>query len=177
MKIIVASKNPVKINAVSRGFQKMFPGEQFEVEGISSESGVNEQPKTDLETITGAMNRIEAARQEKPGGDFYAGIEGGVEEKESGIEVFAWIIVKSKDGRIGKGRAGTFFLPEKMAALIREGKELGEVDDIIFGRTNSKQQNGTIGILTDDVIDRTEYYAHPVILALIPFKNEELYGS
>jgi non-canonical (house-cleaning) NTP pyrophosphatase len=26
-KVVVASKNPVKINAVTEGFKKMFPGE------------------------------------------------------------------------------------------------------------------------------------------------------
>jgi inosine/xanthosine triphosphatase len=175
MKIVVASKNPVKMNAAARGFEKMFPGKFFEVEGVPVPSGVGDQPKTDSETILGAMNRIGAAYEKNPSADFYVGIEGGIEEKDGEIEVFAWIVVKSKDGRTGKGRAGTFFLPEKMAELIRQGKELGEVDDIIFGRTNSKHINGTVGVLTDDVIDRTEYYVHPVILALIPFKNEALY--
>lgn len=35
MKIVVASKNPVKINAAREGFKKMFPEVDFEVEGIS----------------------------------------------------------------------------------------------------------------------------------------------
>jgi inosine/xanthosine triphosphatase len=175
MKIIVASKNPVKVDAVSRGFGRMFAGERFEVEGISVPSGVSDQPKGDEETLEGALRRLENACRERPDADFYAGIEGGIEERGQEMGVFAWIVVKSKDGRIGKGRAGTFFLPSKMAELIRQGKELGEVDDIIFGRTNSKHQNGTIGALTSNVIDRTEYYVHPVVLAIIPFKNEELY--
>jgi non-canonical (house-cleaning) NTP pyrophosphatase len=38
-----------------------------------------------------------------------------------------------------------------------------------------KQANGAIGILTGDVIDRTELYQHAVILALVPFKNDGLY--
>ena len=76
---------------------------------------------------------------------------------------------------VGKGRSGTFFLPPKIAELIRQGKELGEADDIVFGRTNSKQENGAVGILTDGVVDRTKYYTEAVVLALIPFKNERLY--
>jgi non-canonical (house-cleaning) NTP pyrophosphatase len=59
--------------------------------------------------------------------------------------------------------------------LIRQGKELGEADDIVFSQNNSKQANGAIGILTGDVIDRTSLYEHAVILALAPFKNLELY--
>lgn len=56
-----------------------------------------------------------------------------------------------------------------------EGKELGEADDLVFGQTNSKQANGAVGILTDNVLTRTTFYEPAVILALIPFKNPELY--
>ena len=59
--------------------------------------------------------------------------------------------------------------------MIKEGKELGEADDIVFNRNNSKQENGAVGILTGDVIDRMKYYTEAVILSLIPFKNVDLY--
>jgi len=91
------------------------------------------------------------------------------------MEAFAWVVVKSNSGKFGKGRTGIFFLPLKVAELIKQGKELGEADDIVFGRTNSKQENGAIGILTGNVMDRTSYYADAVVMALIPFKNEHLY--
>ena len=53
--------------------------------------------------------------------------------------------------------------------------ELGDADDVIFGRTNSKQGNGSVGILTADVITRTIFYQQAILLALIPFKNSNLY--
>jgi non-canonical (house-cleaning) NTP pyrophosphatase len=49
--------------------------------------------------------------------------------------------------------------------------ELGEADDVVFGRANSKQANGSIGLLTDDTITRTSYYVDAVVMALIPFKK------
>ena len=52
--------------------------------------------------------------------------------------------------------------------------ELGHADDEVFGRDNSKQQNGAIGLLTDDLVDREAYYIHAVIMALVPFKNRGL---
>ncbi len=61
MKIVIASKNPVKINATLAGFQKMFPEETFEIESISVLSGVNDQPRSDTETFQGAWNRAENA--------------------------------------------------------------------------------------------------------------------
>lgn len=175
-KIIIASKNPVKIDATLSGFQKMFPNEKFEIEGVSVPSGVNDQPKSDSETFSGAWNRADNACKEKPDADFCVGIEGGIEEKNSDTEAFAWVIIKAKDGGFGKGRTGTFFLPPQIAELIKQGKELGEADDIVFGRTNSKQENGAVGILTGNVVDRTKYYTEAVVLALIPFKNKQLYN-
>ena len=57
----------------------------------------------------------------------------------------------------------------------RNGRELSHADDIITGRDNSKQKSGTVGFLTSNIIDRTSYYEHALILALIPFKNKGLY--
>lgn len=181
-KIIIASTNPVKINAVAAAFGKMFPGEAFETEGISAASGVSNQPKSDSETFEGAMNRAENASH-MADGDFWVGIEGGVEEmvrpgspqEDSQMEAFAWVVIKGKDGKFGKGRTGTFFLPPKVAELIKRGMELGEADDIVFKRKSSKQENGAVGILTGNIMDRTRYYTETVVLALVPFKNEELY--
>lgn len=174
-KIVIASKNPVKINATLSGFQKMFPDEKFEISEISVLSGVSDQPRSDSEIFQGALNRTENALKDFPEADFSVGIEGGVDEKNNEMEQFAWVVIKSKNNKIGKGRTGTFFLSPQVAELIKQGKELGEADDIVFGRTNSKQDNGAVGILTDNVINRTHFYSEAVIMALIPFKNGKLY--
>ena len=76
---------------------------------------------------------------------------------------------------MGRGRSGAFLLPPKVAELVRQGVELGEADDRVFGCSNSKQQNGAIGLLTDDAIDRVGLYVPAVIFAFIPFKNAGLY--
>jgi len=77
--------------------------------------------------------------------------------------------------QVGKSKSGTFYLPGRIARLIREGLELGEADDIVFGQTDSKRKNGAIGLLTDNVITRKTLYEHAVILALLPFKNKPIY--
>ena len=64
---------------------------------------------------------------------------------------------------------------EVVVDLINQGKELGEADDIVFGHSNSKQKNGAVGILTGNLIDRTQFYVEAMILALIPFLNKEIY--
>lgn len=174
-KVIIASKNPVKINAVKSGFEKMFPDEVFVYEGISAASGVQDQPMSDEETLVGAKNRADHASRELSDADFWVGIEGGVQKKNEEMECFAWIVIRSKNGEIGKSRTGTFFLPYQAITLINKGIELGVANDRVFGSTDSKQGRGAVGILTDNMIDRTQYYTHAVILALIPFKNKAYY--
>ena len=173
-KVIIASENPVKINSVKIGFEKMFPSEKFEFESVSVSSGVGNQPMNNKEIMAGAINRANNAKAQFQNADFWVGIEGGTEKINGEMEVFGWIVIESNK-ITGKARTGTFFLPKKIVELIGAGKELGEADDIVFGRTNSKQKNGSVGILTDNIVDRTDYYAEAVILALIPFKNPGMY--
>jgi inosine/xanthosine triphosphatase len=177
--VVVASKNPVKIAAALEGFQRMFPSNAYTAEGISVPSGVPDQPFTDIETLQGALNRAQNVRQKEPQADYWVGIEGGVadtpEQTAGTLESFAWVvIIDRKEGRIGKARTAAFYQPEEVARLVRGGMELGPADDVVFGRVNSKQSNGSVGLLTGDVIGREAYYVQAVILALIPFKNEQL---
>jgi inosine/xanthosine triphosphatase len=172
-KLVVASTNPVKIGAALAGFQRMFPEQVYEARGVSARSGVSDQPMSDRETLQGALNRVEDARRLAPDADYWIGLEGGVERVGVSLEAFAWIVVS--DGHtVGKARTASYFLPDETARLIEQGMELGHADDVVFGRANSKQQNGSVGLLTGDVIDRAMYYEHAVILALIPFKNPQL---
>jgi inosine/xanthosine triphosphatase len=176
--IIVASTNPVKIAAAHLGFQAMFPHFVFSVKGISVASGVHAQPTSNEETLRGAMNRAEGAYKSRPDADYWVGIEGGIEDKGYSIEAFAWVVVLADQQKmfVGKGKTGSFLLPRRVAHLIRrEGMELGEADDIVFGKTNSKQDSGAVGLLTEGAITRTELYKAAVVFALIPFKNPELY--
>lgn len=209
--VIIASTNPVKIDATRQAFEAMFAqesesilsggftqskdaGDVYHFQGVDVPSGVSHQPMTDAETLTGARTRAGNARTAHPEADFWVGIEGGVEErmkdapmrtvatppseggrmKDEGMHAFAWVVILSRD-LTGEARTGTFQLPPEITRLVREGVELGHADDIVFQRSNSKQKDGAIGILTDGLIDRTAYYVHAVMLALVPFKKRELY--
>ncbi len=174
--VVLASKNPTKMRAVLAGFQRMFPKEAFELKAIALESGVSDQPRSSEETLRGATIRARKAMGEVPQADYWVGIEGGIEDGGEGMQAFAWVVVRSKS-LVGKARSGTFYLPQRVAELIRSGMELGEADDIVFGRENSKENEGAIGILTGGVIDRAGLYEHAVVLALVPFKNATLYSG
>lgn len=173
-RIVVASKNPVKLEAVRSGFQSVFPSEAFRVEPVSVRSEVPSQPRTDDVTRNGAMQRARNAQSVLPEADLWIGIEGGVTMIEGRMAALAWIVVLS-DSRVGTARTGTFFLPEAVADLVCQGMELGHADDLVFGKTDSKRDLGAVGLLTHEVIDRTSLYAHAVALALIPMRNPELF--
>jgi len=173
-KIIIASKNPIKIKSTKLGFQRVFSHMDFEFEGVSVTSNVSDQPMTNRETLQGATNRATHAKIDFPNALYWVGIEGGIEKVGDEMMAFAWVVILSND-KTGKSRTGTFFLPQKVVDLINQGKELGEADDIVFGHSNSKQKNGAVGILTGNLIDRTQFYVEAMILALIPFLNKEIY--
>jgi inosine/xanthosine triphosphatase len=173
-KIIVASGNPVKIQAALQGFQEMFPDEEFQAQGVSVPSGVSDQPIGQQETYDGALNRARNARKEVPNADFWVGIEGGNIKIGREMEVMAWIVVLNHQ-RKGKARTAGFYLPPKVVELVNQGYELGHADDIVFGVENSKQTMGSAGLLTGGAMDRVRFYVPAVILALIPFKQEAFY--
>jgi len=169
--VVIASKNPVKINATEKAFEDVFT-DSFEFEGISTDSLVSDQPLSNKETLQGATNRLKNIQHLEA--DYYVSIEGGIDLLDNNYEAFAWVVV-SDNNKISKAKTATFPLPLKISNLIKQGYELGEADDIVFNRSNSKQKNGAVGILTDNLINRTDYYKHAIILALIPFTNSKLY--
>lgn len=175
--VVVASTNRVKIAAAQEGFAKMFPGDALTFEGVSTDSNVADQPRSDDETLSGARNRVRNAAALRPEADFWVGIEGGVADGPKGMAAFAWVAIQDKNGRVGLGKTGIFFLPPAVADLVRSGMNLGDADDAVFGRHGSGTQNGAVGLLTGDAIDRAGLHAPAIVFALIPFKNPDRYPA
>lgn len=172
--VIVGSKNPVKLECTGEAFSTAFSME-FLVNGVSASSQVSDQPIGDAETFLGAVSRVTNSKMAFPEADYWIGIEGGVANDEFGMNAFAWIYIEDKSGLTGKAKTGTFYLPKGIEKLVNSGLELGKADDQFFDRENSKQQGGSVGILTHGVVDRKAYYTQAIILALIPFLNRDLY--
>jgi inosine/xanthosine triphosphatase len=169
----VGSENPVKINCVAEAVKAYWP--QARAIGVGTDSGVSAQPDSDHEMLAGALNRARQALVKTPEAQFGVGLEGGTLDAEDGMWAYAWIVVVDREGRVGKGQSGRFLLPEPIAQMVRDGIELGEADDRFFGRSNSKQQDGAIGILSDGVVTRLDLYQPAVIFALLSFVHPEFY--
>jgi len=129
---------------------------------------------SDGETKQGAHNRARHAREAMPEADYWVGVEGGCEIQEDELVAFAWVCIMD-ELRKSAARTASFTLPDRVRQLVEEGLELGDADDLVFGKSNSKQQNGAVGLLTGNVETRTSLYEQAVVLALIPYKNASLY--
>ena len=179
MRIVVGSQNPVKLEAVSVAFARFFPDVSFEVQPVSVPSGVSVQPLSDAETLLGATNRARAARELERDADFWLGIEGGLQpvpcEPVSYLS-YCWVVVLGRQ-QAGRARSASYELPKAICDLIRQGMELGDADDLIFGVSGSKRDSGGVGLLTDGRVTRSQFYAEAVKLALIPFVNPELFPA
>jgi inosine/xanthosine triphosphatase len=173
-KVIVASKNPVKIEVARKAFAAVFPAEQFDFIGVQSESGVPEQPMGN-ETIKGAQNRLRFIKKNNPAADFWISQEGGTWREGARLFEQACIMVTDQTNYITESLTAKFYLPKELAHYIEEGMELGMAADKFFNSVNSKHGLGAIGHLTDGIIDRTNYYLQAAIIALSELKHKEWY--
>lgn len=174
--VAVGSGNPVKGEAVLRGFRSAFPSHQFKLISLPVAAEVLRQPLSDEETLRGARRRAKNAAWLEPAADYWVGIEGGVEDTPAGMAAFAWVVTLSHKSE-GLGKSATFFLPSPVARLVRSGKELGEANDLTFGTFNSKQKGGATGLLTGGALDRVSLYEQAVVVSLLPFMNPDLYSE
>ena len=174
MKILVGSKNPVKIDAVREAFEKYF--DDVTATGYAVNSNVPNQPFND-ETFFGAENRTfelkKTNEQQNINADYFVGIEGGISKIFNRWFAYGVVCVMNSEGKKGFGTSAHFELPDKVIAEIKNGKELGEVMDEIQKEQNTKQKKGAIGYFTNGEMTRKDLYIPGIITALIPFLHKE----
>ncbi len=173
-KILVGSKNPIKISSVQNAFGKYF--DNVEVTGINVDSKVSDQPVNE-ETFEGAKNRvlelIEKDKKENLRANYFVGIEGGIIQLYSRWFAFGCMCIANREGQTGFGTSAHFELPKGIVDKLLNGKELGDVMDEIQNKSNTKQKHGAIGYFTNGAMSRSELYEPGLITALIPFLHQE----
>ena len=173
LKVAVGSKNPVKIAAVKSAFEKVFGN--CEIIGVSVPSGISDMPLSFSEIAQGAKNRAHNAL-EALDADYGVGLEGGLDDTFLGTFLAGFVAIVDKNNVWGYSRGEGLFMPTAIVKKVKEeGKELGDVMDEIRGLKNTKQREGCIGYFTNNLIDREESFAKPVICALSRFSKRELF--
>lgn len=173
MHVAVGSGNPVKRRAV-----ESVVAERWTVESVVVPSNVAEQPRGHVETRTGAENRARAAfdAASTDGNDatLGVGIEGGVAPAEGCEELFLVNWAAATDGgRLASATGPSFPLPDRVAARIEAGEELGPVMDDELGESDVKKRQGAAGVFTAGMVDREASLATGVAAALGPFVSEQ----
>lgn len=130
MKIIVASENTEKIEAVERAFLSL--GLKAVVKGRKVDSGVSDFPSSHEECILGVNNRIDAVSHENY--DFYVAIESGKVVYNKLTYIVNWCKISDKEFNY----------------------ELTSGFSFANRKTSEKSNHGIIGALTKDALKRKD---------------------
>lgn len=175
MKIILGSENIPKRDAVIESFSRAYPDTSIEVECVRTESGVADHPTAADEAMLGAKNRAASAMKQKPGADFYVGIEGGLLQADGKAWEIGWIAIYDSNCQVATGLSAGVEIKGRILQAIQNGQELNDVLDDVYGIGKIGNANGFYGLVTDDLVTRQQAYVHGIIFAIGQYKHPELY--
>ena len=173
MKVVVGSRNPVKLNATRNILERIFS--DLTIIATDADSEVPDQPFGLDQTIEGAINRAKNAFSEEY--DLSVGIESGLMEVPytlTGYIDLQWCAIFDGD-KITLGVSSGFEYPPKVIKEVLNGVEVGDVMDKVTGVTDLGQKKGAVSYLSHDMLDRTENTEQCVLTAMIPRMNQEVY--
>lgn len=177
IKVIITSKNPVKIEATRDSFSQFYDNILF-LEIDTENGGLASQPIGEEETFNSSQRRVEYGRRLKPNSNFYVGIEAGVLINSTSNN--ARIVVYSSVGDnkvIETVRGCEIPIPAQWydELVQHHHNELGDLMSNISGIQNIKQKQGAVGFLTRNVTKRYDILKQSITMALIPFLNPSLF--
>lgn len=176
MRVLVGSRNPVKLRGVERAFREFYG--QVELVAVEVDPLVPKQPIGLEETLRGALNRARGALS-KVSGNYGVGVEAGFFHLSgTPIEVQVAAVV-DQAGRVGIGISPGFPLPPAFVRAIERG-EVGELEEVVdrwFGTRGIGEAGGLVSLLTRGAITREDLTYYAVAMALIPFINEALWSA
>jgi inosine/xanthosine triphosphatase len=176
VKVLIGSKNKVKVLAVHKAFQGVFPDESWEVEGQEVDSGVSEQPMDEEETIRGARNRAHALVKEG-GADYYVGLEGGLIHSAGQWMECGWIVVLDSEGNEGISTSPKMMISDAAYEFMKAGNNLTDFCEKHFSIKDAGAKMGYFGLMTNGMVDREHAYMVAVAFALARFTHPEIFES
>jgi inosine/xanthosine triphosphatase len=185
MKVVIASMRAPKVNGVQRAFRKLaqiYSLGDIVFESMSVESGVSATPLSVDELMTGAQQRARAAfaktqeRSKETEIIYSVGVEGGVCIFHGHTFLQSWACIYNGE-QVRFGSSGSIEIPSALSdAVVRGRADLGDVIDSFAEQHNVRSNQGTWGILTNDLITREDSFELAAINALVPFLNTRVYN-
>ena len=191
MFIGIGSKNRPKINACTNVInalsKRLNLDSETQIIARDVSSGIAAMPLSISEMMLGARNRaIHVHKQLKTEGiipHFAIGLEGGIfldglpDSQQPIVFLQSWVCVY--DGsQESWGSSGAINLPEHIARpLLNKRAELAQVIDRIADQKNIRSGIGAIGVLTDKLVVREQFFEQALQYAFAPFYNQTLYQN
>jgi inosine/xanthosine triphosphatase len=173
MRIVVGSQNPVKQNAVLQAFSQYY--DEVEVIPALVDSGVKPFPMSQAETLQGAINRAQSAQKMEPTTDFSVGIEGGLFSFNNTTYIQA-IAAVMKGSKISVARSVALEVAQAFVEKLDPTSDASkDIVDKLMGKTNLFQNEGVMGVLTQNRLTRTQILRDAVICALPRFLIPDFY--
>lgn len=180
IKIIVGTKNRVKVEAVRETVKDYDFLKEAEVTGKGVDSSVHDQPKSLKETVKGAVNRAEGAFRDCGDCDLSVGIEDGLmrvpETKTGMMNACVCVIFDGKGKHVGMA-AGFEYPKEATRMVLEEGIDMDEAYHRLglTGKRRIGSHEGAIGKLTHGRFNRKDAVKQAVMMALIHLENSHLF--
>lgn len=175
LKILIATKNPGKIKAVSLGLDKYY--DNYTIDGVSVLSDVSDQPVNE-DIYKGAVNRCHNLRKyaldNNIEADFYIAVEGGITNLLGSWVNLNIVYIEDKEGNKSTGISQGYPFPEKYLDEILES-EFGKVMDKYLSLSNSGQENGPEYIFSKGNLSRIDLIKDATIFALTKFVNKDIW--
>ena len=161
MKVLIATKNPGKIEGAKRALSKFY--EDFEIEGINVPSNVSEQPVNE-DIFNGAKNRVKNlktyANENNINADLFLAIESGINH-----------FFGENNQLQSVATSPSFPVPKKYVDEII-ATDLSKVMDKIFEEDKDRgKKGGGIQLLTHNQVSRIDLTESAFIMALTKFIN------
>ena len=172
MKVLIATKNPGKIEGAKRALENYF--DNIEIQGIPVESNVREQPVND-EIYNGAKNRIRNlkryAKENNIEADLYLSIESGITNSLGRWMITNIAVIENNEDFESYGTSPSLPVPERLVQDVIN-TDLRQVMDKIFNKDEERHnKGGGMQILTHNKISRIDLNETAFIMALTKYIN------
>ena len=158
MKVLIATKNPTKIEGAKRAFSNFF--DNVEIVGVPANSDVSEEPVNE-ELLQGAKNRVENLKSivRDTDIDFFIAVESGITNQLGAWQIINMAVIEDKNGKQSIGSSAGFPVPDDT------------VMDRLFNEDELRSKAGGVSLLTKGVISRYDLTEQAFIMALTRFIN------
>jgi inosine/xanthosine triphosphatase len=187
MRIALGSDRAAKVEAVRASVARIAAlSEEWRGAEIIARAVLTDAPAmplTDEQLMLGARERALAVRaallREGTSAQVYVGLEGGFHSISLDDRWMTFLRgwAYATDGARGSyGASPSIIVPEAIVRRVRDGRsELGPVMDEVAGERDVRSRQGAWGVLSRDLLTRSDSFEAALIAAFAPFYNEKFY--